>query len=254
MRFFDFHTHPYIEKPENITIYMPSEEVGYAHQRKALESIGITRAAGSVLVRRKDMDFGERMRLENKIAMEIYEEHPDFYVPGFRIDPNYTRESCELIEKVHKEGFRLIGELTPQSAGGWQYRDCGEIFALCEELGMVVSCHPTDDEDMRAVCREFPHLRFVFAHPGDAPAYRVNLERLKDFENAYLDISGTGLFRYTMLEHGVKSVGADRILFGTDYPVCNPAMYVGGVQFENLTTSELEKIAYKNAEALLGIS
>ncbi len=241
-----------MERPENIAHYAKDAPRGYDEQRRLLEKVGITRAAGSVLT--KHSDFGEKLRRENEIVMEIYEAHPDFFVPGFRVDPNYTQESCELVENVHKKGFRLIGELTPYSQGGWQYRDCAEIFALCEELGMVISCHPTDDEDMRAVLSAFPKLKFVFAHPNEPGPFRAHLQRMLDFENMYLDISGTGLFRYTMLEYAVKTVGADRILFGTDFPSCNPGMYTEGVLFEKLSTEDLEKIAYKNAERLLGIS
>ena len=76
---------------------------------------------------------------------------------------------------------------------------------------------------------------------------------LKKYPNAYLDLSGTGLFRYGMLKHGVDMVGAEKFLFGTDYPITNPHMYVQAVEFEHITEEAKDMIFYQNAERILGI-
>lgn len=77
---------------------------------------------------------------------------------------------------------------------------------------------------------------------------------MRKFENVYLDLSGFGLFRRGALEYIVGQVGAERILFGSNYPVSNPAVYIAGVDYENLTDTNKELIFYKNAERLLGVS
>lgn len=56
-----------------------------------------------------------------------------------------------------------------------------------------------------------------------------DLERIKKFENYYLDLSGTGIFRYGLIFHGVREVGSERFLFGTNYPISNTRMYVQAV-------------------------
>lgn len=78
--------------------------------------------------------------------------------------------------------------------------------------------------------------------------YLQHLERLAQYGNAFLDLSGTGLFRYGMLRAGVEMAGADKLIFGTDYPICNPRMYVQAVLGENLSEEDTGKILYKNAE------
>ena len=65
-------------------------------------------------------------------------------------------------------------------------------------------------------------------------------------ENMFLDLSGSGLFRMGMLRRGVDVMGSERILFGTDYPICNPAMNVAGVLFEDLSEVERQNILYRN--------
>jgi len=76
---------------------------------------------------------------------------------------------------------------------------------------------------------------------------------MKSNENAYLDLSGTGLFRYGMLKKLCCEVVAERILFGTDYPICNLKMYIAGVLGEKISDSEKELIFAGNAKRILNI-
>ena len=107
---------------------------------------------------------------------------------------------------------------------------------------------------MDKMIKEHKSLKFVAAHPGEYKEFIRHLERMKMSENYYLDISGTGLFRHGMLRHAIDSVGKERIIFGTDFPVCNPAMYIGGVVNDiSISDEEKEYILGKNAKKLLNI-
>ena len=128
--------------------------------------------------------------------------------------------------------------------------DAYEIFEYAESLGMTLSCHPTKDEDMRALAKSFKNTEIVYAHPGEKPMLLEHISRMKDCDNIHIDLSGTGVMRYGVVKELINCVGKERILFGTDYPVCNPAMYVGAVLYEELTDDELEHIFYKNAERI----
>jgi predicted TIM-barrel fold metal-dependent hydrolase len=139
---------------------------------------------------------------------------------------------------------------------GWKYyasEEATEIFGVAGELGMVVSAHSIDMDDMDEIVRKLPNTNFVFAHPGEKTTYMRQIERMEKYSNAYLDLSGTGLFRYAMLAHGVNRVGAERFLFGTDFPVCNAAMQVAAVLSEYLTDEDYELIFSGNAKRLLGL-
>ena len=54
-----------------------------------------------------------------------------------------------------------------------------------------------------------------------------------------------------MIREAVRRVGAERILFGTDYPIQNPGMYVEAVRFEHISEAERALIFYGNAERIL---
>jgi predicted TIM-barrel fold metal-dependent hydrolase len=51
----------------------------------------------------------------------------------------------------------------------------------------------------------------------------------------------------------IKKYGADRLVYGTDFPLWDPRDEVGRFLQIPLKDEEREKIAYKNAEQFLGL-
>lgn len=257
MKIIDFHAHPYLTEDEFFCFY-PEEFTPSPKQAVAdLKNAGICHICGSVIRRRQyqpENDFFYFKDL-NKRALLLKKELGDFYTPGIHVHPGYVQESCEEIAKYAAQGIRLIGELVPYMHCWHDYsgRSFSEIMDIAEAYHMLVNYHtmPEEQDEMEKMVAMHPRVIFIAAHPGEREFYEKHLERMKKYPNLYLDISGTGLFRYGMLSYGVHKVGAERFLFGTDYPICNPRMYVQAVLQENLSQSEQELIFYKNAERLL---
>ena len=255
MDIIDFHTHPFIDESTNICQHKeyfeqtPDDTVSY------LKNMGINKICGSVIAKWND-DIGFQNIIEsNNTALKLKELYGDFYVPGMVLSPEYVKESLEEIERMHSHGVKLIGELVPRHLGTWSNyntKEFSEIFDLAAQYEMVVNIHNCDTEDMEAAVKNNKNVNFVIAHPGEYPVYMHHLERMKKYENYHLDLSGTGLFRHGMLRRGINECGVERFLFGTDYPVCNPGMYVGGILNDSLITdSEKEAVLSKNAKRLL---
>jgi predicted TIM-barrel fold metal-dependent hydrolase len=247
----DFHMHPFLTMDENsANVYNPVG--GFEEILPDMDRAGIGLFVGSVIRRGLGSNWEDIMQL-NDHALEIQHRLPGKYIPGFHIHPAFPRESCEEIERMHSLGVNLIGELVPYMMGwhGYTSPGCMEIFTLAQELGMVVNAHPSDDDDMDSFARLFPKLTIVYAHPGNFEACIRNARRLREFDNVYLDICGTGLFRYGILRYLIDQAGKEKLLFGTDYPICNPLMQVAGVEYERLSDDEREHIYSKNAKRLL---
>ncbi len=256
----DFHTHPFIDPLNNICNHKDYCGMSPENTREIFAKLGISTICGSVVCGRSYNDrfptLWEKIRFNNDTALALKEQYGDFYIPGFHIHPAYPEESVGEIREMHKKGVRLIGELVPYM-DGWKDYSCGEFSALLDEAGrhnMVISFHSSGDDEMDAMVRQHRDVVFVAAHPGEYDALMRHIERMKMSENYYLDLSGTGLFRYGMLRRIIDDIGADRILFGSDFPTCNPAMFLGGVLFDPLITdTEKEKIFCGNAKNLLGL-
>jgi len=57
-----------------------------------------------------------------------------------------------------------------------------------------------------------------------------------------------------MLRTGIDKCGAHKFVFGSDYPTCNPAMYIGAVTLDpSIKDSERELILAGNAKRILGL-
>lgn len=250
----DFHTHPYSDINESIKRYKCNEDYRIGFIIDEMNRAGITRFCGSV-INRSGKDNLENMRLSNEHALDLAAASNGSYLPGIHIHPDYIEESIEEINNAVKSGVRLIGELVPYIMGWkeYSYTGCYEIFGYAQSLGMVVNCHPTNFEDMEQFASSLPHLPIVYAHPGEAESVSNYAQLMKRHDNVYLDISGTGIFRYGLLRFLIDSVGKERIIFGSDYPVCNPGVYTGGLCYERLTSEEQDYILFKNAKRLLNL-
>jgi len=252
----DFHTHPFDETEYNICSHKGYIDMSFEFTEKYLREIGISHICGSVIGKRKEKtEWSDIAVLNNKI-LELASRYNGFLTPGFHVHPDFVKESCEEIERMSKLGVRLIGELVPYSHHWDDYscRGFSEILDTARAYNMVVSFHSMNEDSMDKMVSEHKDVTFVAAHPGEYRELLRHLERMRICENYHLDISGTGVFRLGMLRHVIDDFGADRILFGSDYPTCNPGMFVGGVLFDSLITdSEKEKIFSLNAKRILGI-
>lgn len=250
----DFHTHPFLTDSANICAHKDIIKMRWEDMRPMFAALGVERIAGSVIQKAPELSPLENILACNDMALELRQRLGDFYYPGFHIHPSFIPESVQQIQRFAQLGFHLVGELVPYTHG-WQDYSCKEysyLLDVCQEYGMVVSMHSNDDDAMDKMVKSHKDLKIVMAHPGEYNSYLRHLKRMDMSENYYLDLSGTGLFRHAMLARGVAEHGAERFLFGSDYPTCNPAMFVGGVTLDVLISPEdKEKILYSNAKKLL---
>lgn len=252
----DFHVHPFDNPKYSLNMYPESYEADAATLKRQLADAGITHICGSVLNLGYRPDGFESLKALNREALRLREQMGEFYTPGFHIHPAFVRESCDEIEFMHSQGVRLIGELVPymHAWGEFEEKNWMEIMDVAEQYRMICSYHTPFDYNMNKMLQSHPGITFVAAHPGDKERVYAWPEMLKAHSNLCLDLSGTGLFRFGMLKYLVHKVGAERILFGTDYPICNPRMYVEAVYGEEITESEREQIFYENAARILDLS
>ena len=255
----DFHTHPFFDNKNNICSYKDSYEMNAKSTLEEFKKLGVSKICGSVIdteAYTKDENYWKIVKNNNDTALKLKEFYGDFYIPGFHVHPSYMEESLNEIKRMSKIGVKLIGELVPY-VDGWDNYSSDEFSVLLDEAGkhnMIVNFHSQGEDEMDEMVKKHKDIIFVAAHPGEYKEFMRHIERMKMSENYYLDLSGYGIFRYGMLRRAIDTFGIDRILFGSDYPTCNPGMYIGGVLFDRLITdSEREKIFSLNAKKLLGI-
>ena len=106
---------------------------------------------------------------------------------------------------------------------------------------------------LKNILKEFPDLIAIGAHFGGWSIFDLALEYLKDTK-CYLDTSSslpmTGLKRAKEL---IRIYGAERIVYGTDFPMWDPEQCLNEFMSLNLSNDENKLILSENAKKILNI-
>ena len=223
-----------------------------------LKDAGISKACGSVIskVRPEPVNF-DYVRQLNRYALAVQDKYPEFFIPGINVHPEFPEESCAELEYLVKEKqIKLVGELVGDYLGCEKFaiRKADDIWDLICELDLTVSLHIHSVEDTANLLKRFPQMKLIVAHTtADEDEYRARLELVRKYPNTALDISGRGPLDWGLLRYGINIAGVEKIIFGTDFPLRNPGMFVAGVYAENLSNAELQAIFSGNIRRLIKI-
>ena len=104
---------------------------------------------------------------------------------------------------------------------------------------------------LRKILGMFPRLEVIAAHFGGYSMYHTARELLWD-TNCIFDISSSMMFMESgVAEKYINSYGAERMAYGTDYPLWDPVKEVRRFQELKLSDRQFEQIAHKTAERIL---
>lgn len=104
---------------------------------------------------------------------------------------------------------------------------------------------------LRKILDMFPGLDVIAAHFGGYSMYDTALELLKD-TSCVIDISSSMMFMEPGApEKYINRYGAERIAFGSDFPMFDPVQEVNRFLQLKLTDEQKEQIAHKTAERIL---
>lgn len=253
----DFHCHPFICDYERIGAYVDTVNMSTQDFFDHMAENCVSVCLGSV-IGRKTNHF-EDIHKFNLHALELRDRYPGRYIPGFHIHPDYVEESIKEIDFAIKNEVKMIGELVPYHHGWEDYSSTGfmEIMDYVNGKNLLVNIHissVSDLEQMEKPIAAYKDIKFVLAHPGYGDRLSKHIELLNKYENAYLDLSGSGIELYGALKKIVGSTDYKRLLFGTDFPVTSVKTCASAVLSEKLSNNIKEHILAKNAKEILGIA
>jgi uncharacterized protein len=101
----------------------------------------------------------------------------------------------------------------------------------------------------------FPDLKLVCAHwGGGLPFYALMPEVKAALKNVYFDTAASPfLYNSQVYSQVAQLVGADKILFGSDYPLIPPRRLLKEISALDLSPATKRKILAGNAKKLLGL-
>jgi len=191
----------------------------------------------------------------NREVARYVEKYKGRFLGACVVNPLFVDEALREIEDCKKQlGFVWVGELCNYTVP-YQYtvKEFELLVQQVVKLNMVLDVH-TELEEMEFIIQKFPQATIVFPHFGDSHEYDHIFKRIDlvaKNPNCYLDTSGYGHDRVGMLEYAVKTIGADRVLFGSDFSINCPATVLARVENAFITDEQRQKILSKNLLALL---
>ena len=194
----------------------------------------------------------------NRFISETVSLHPDSVTGYAAIHPDHE-DIQGLIRDVRTMGLKGLKIHPDMQRFALDSPKAMEMFAAIEGK-MPIIIHTGDPRyeysrprQMKKVLDAFPKLVCVCAHLGGWSEWDEATRTLAEYENVYVDTSSS---LYTLKpEEGrriIRSYSRDRVLFGTDYPMWNPAEELERFHRLQLTDDEEEKILCLNAGTLLG--
>lgn len=260
MRIINFHTHIY---PQTIAekatraigkfYNIPMDKIGTSeHLIEECSAVGIDKC-----VIHSVATAPHQVTSINNFILEECEKHKEFF--GFAaMHPDFTEFETE-IERITKAGLKGI-KIHPDTQAFDM--DDERMFPVYEtisgKLPILIHCgdyrynysHP---EKLARILDLFPRLTVIAAHFGGWSMPDLALEYL-EHRNCYMDVSSsffcTGMKR---AEELIRIYGAERMVFGTDFPMWSAKEELDRFMSMNLSDEEKELILHKNAEIILNI-
>ena len=168
-------------------------------------------------------------------AMDRYVDDPAYV--GIKIHPSWAWTSAD------DERWRPV----------WEYAAAHKLPILAHTWDLS----PTNPKQAYAFparfekfVREYPSVKLILAHSGGrCGGIRAAAALGQKYPNVYVDIAGD-IWPNGFLEFIARAIGAERILFGSDYTMMDQELMLGVVVGASLSIPEKENILYNNAKAL----
>ncbi len=139
---------------------------------------------------------------------------------------------------------------------------CLKIYELCEKQGLTLLLHAGDKRydysnpnRLLPILKIYRGLTVIGAHFGGWSIWEEACEQLAGQPNLYVDCSSS--LPYLSSETAkkiIRSYGANRVLFGTDYPMWSPKKEIELFLKIGLTEEENRKIFSENAQKLFNLT
>lgn len=139
---------------------------------------------------------------------------------------------------------------------------CLKIYELCEEYGLPILMHTGDKRydfsntnRLIPILETYTNLTIIGAHMGGWSLWEEASLQLAGTPNLYVDCSST--MSWVPLDKTaeiIRRYGADRVLFGTDYPMWHPKDELEMFFGLGLTDDEMKLILSENVKKIYGLS
>jgi len=211
----------------------------------------------------------ELCAMTNDYIMEAVAKHPKRLI-GFCSVPQLSSfESVAEIERCVRGGIKGVGEIRPDIeldlSDEYGKGHFLEVMKNNKLTLLVHSSEPVGHEYagkdlitpavLEILVSQLPGINIICAHwGGGLPFYNLMPEVKKTLSRVYYD-SAASPFLYSpqVYKEVAALAGADKIIFGSDYPVIDQQRVLNQIKALDMSAPDKEMLLYGNAAKLFGI-
>ena len=238
-------------------VYFDHYEKNIKHSINDLKRCGIDKCA--LMFYQGLYQKDEDLQLQGQALREVMKIHKEYFIPFLTIDPNVDVG----IVKEGVEEYMLKGPAVAVKVHHSMKVDRKEFEPLANLLSLhgipvLIHCwyktvqeyeNESNPSNIANLAAKYPDLKIIMAHITGC-GYR-GLQDIAKHPNVYVDTSGSQP-EDGFLQYGLDLLGADRILFGSDFPGRDPATQLGRIYSVDMSDEDRNKILSGNAMGLFG--
>ncbi|MEE4608602.1 MAG: amidohydrolase family protein [Desulfobacteraceae bacterium] len=210
----------------------------------------------------------EKARLNNDYILEAVARYPERLAGLCCLGPGAEGATAE-VARCLDAGLAGIGELAFYT-GGIEAADLdhlAEPMALCRERGRLALIHtnepvghvypgktPNTLRQIYDLVGRFPENKIVLAHWGGGIFFYSLLKKEvgQRLANVWFDTAASPyLYDARIWAAARDTIGVDKILFGTDFPLLRASRYLKEIQASGLSADQCARVLGGNAVQLL---
>jgi predicted TIM-barrel fold metal-dependent hydrolase len=221
----------------------------------------------------KSVTFGfpwkkdDMTKQHNDYVLESIAKYPDRLIGLCCVDM-YSKRAASEIERCLDAGFSGVGELAFYQSGieAEALRMLDPVMALCREKDVPIMIHtnepvghlypgktPNTLAQIYDLAKTFPENKIILAHWGGGIFFYMLLKKevKETLQNIYYDTAASPfLYDSDIYRVAISMAGAEKVLFGTDYPLITPKRYFKEIEQAGVSSKDNEKICGGNAAYL----
>ena len=204
----------------------------------------------------------------NRYLMASALQYPNRLIPFISLLFSRPDWSAEELDRTLKGGAKGVGEVAfyRDEMAAQDIDSMKPALSQMEKQGIPLLLHTNETIGhsypgkgrtplgrFYELVLSFPNLRVILAHwGGGLPFYELMPEVAKGMVHVYYDTAASP-FLYSKKIYAVvrEIVGAEKILFGTDFPLISPGRYLKELEESGLSKQDREKILGLNFSGLI---
>jgi predicted TIM-barrel fold metal-dependent hydrolase len=230
-------------------------------------SLGWSMSAADCIRRMDDAGVGSAIIMSitdapalNPHALELIAaacaEFPDRLYGFARLHPGYGDHAVRLLRSAVSDlgflGLKLHPVSTLSHPAG---ADTVALVREATDLGVPVLFHCGDEPmttpyQIATLAEKCPEAQIILGHMGGYYHVDEAIEAAERFPNLYLETSAMPF--PLKIHEAVRRIGAGRVLFGSDGPVCSPVLEMEKIRLASLSDADTAQVLGGTINGLLG--